>query len=87
MKLRNTALFLAGAAAVALFSGCTSSHTTADGKTHTLVLGGLYESQEGAYEKQPSATLAVNGDKPAPGSHLTGTKHSFLWGLVTYRDQ
>lgn len=87
MNLRKLALLLSATAAAVLFTGCTSTHTTADGNTHTLVLGGLYESQQGAYQKQPKSTLPINGDNPAPGSKLSGTYHSFLWGLVTYRDQ
>ena len=87
MNLRKILLPLAALSTVAFFGGCTSSHTTADGKTHTLVLGGLYESQQGAYESQPKATLPLNGDTPAPGSKLTGNKQSFLWGLVSFRDQ
>lgn len=77
---------LAVAAAGALFSGC-ASHTTSDNKNHTVVLGGLYESQDGAYSQQTSTGLPVNGAKPLPGAKLSGKKVSVLWGLFTYRDQ
>lgn len=81
-------LILSALAAGTFFSGCTTgSHTTADGRTHTVLLGGLFETQEGAYESQPASTLPLNGDKPNPGSRLTGNKISFLWGLVSFRDQ
>jgi hypothetical protein len=86
--MRPSRVFLAvlvAASAGLFFSGCASH--TANGKNHTVVLGGLYETQEGAYEKQPAASLPVNGDKPAPGSKLTGNRVSILWGLITYRDQ
>ncbi len=86
MKLRTIALASAAACAAALFSGCATT-TTADGKQWTSVLGGLYESREGAFSKQAVDTLPVNGEKPGPGARLSGDKVSFLWGFVSYRDQ
>jgi hypothetical protein len=73
------------ALASSLFTGCASH--TANGKNHTVVLGGLYESHEGAYSQQTAAGIPVNSDKPLPGSDLSGNKVSILWGLFTYRDQ
>ncbi len=86
MKTRPIVLALASAAVLLGLSGCTSTGS-AGGKSHTVVLGGLFEMHEGAYDAQPPATFAVNGDKPAPGAALSGTKVSILWGLVSYRDQ
>jgi len=77
---------LALAAAGALFSGC-ASHTTSDNKNHTVVLGGLYESHDGAYSQQTSSGVPLNNDKPLPGAKMSGKKVSVLWGLFTYRDQ
>jgi len=88
MRMHKILIILSAMAAGAFFSGCTTgSHTTADGRNHTVLLGGLYESHDGAYESEPAATLPLNGDKPNPGSRLTGNKTSFLWGLVSFRDQ
>ena len=66
-------------------SGC-STHT-ANGKSSTILLGGLYESREGAFEKQSHNSFPINGERESPSSRLTGNKVSILWGLVTYVDQ
>ena len=66
-------------------SGC-STHT-ANGKSSTVLLGGLYESREGAFEKQSHNSFPINGERESPSSRLTGNKVSILWGLVTYVDQ
>jgi len=88
MRTNKILLILLALAAGVFFAGCTTgSHTTADGRNHTVVLGGLFETHEGAYESEPADTLPLNGHKPNPGSRLTGNKISFLWGLVSFRDQ
>lgn len=88
MRTTKIFLILSALATGACFSGCTTgSHTTADGRNHTVILGGLFETHGGAYESQPASTLPLNGDKPNPGSRLKGTKISLLWGLVSFRDQ
>lgn len=85
MNLRKIPLVFAVATAAGLLAGCASH--TAGRNNHTVLLGGLYESQEGAYSPEPANTLPLNGEKPLPGSRLTGRKVSILWGLVSYRDQ
>ena len=52
-----------------------------------VLLGGLYESREGAYEKQSLTSSTVNSDRPGPASRLTGNKVSVLWGLISFADQ
>jgi hypothetical protein len=85
MKLRTLILALVAIFAAALASGCATH--TANKKTHTVVLGGLLEIEDGAYEATPAATLPLNTEEPLPGSNLTGNKVSILWGLFSYRDQ
>ena len=85
MKLRTLALASATMLAAVLVSGCATH--TANNKTHTVILGGFVDIQEGAYEQTPASSLPLNSDKPMPGSELTGNKVSVLWGLFSYRDQ
>lgn len=66
-------------------SGCTS-HTSM-GKNETVLLGGLYESREGAFEKQAINSFPINGDRESPSSLLTGNKVTILWGLISFADQ
>jgi hypothetical protein len=72
-------------ALAAVGSGC--SHHSANGKSETVVLGGLYESREGAFEKQSLTSFPTNTDRPGPASRLTGNKVTILWGLISYADQ
>jgi hypothetical protein len=85
MKIRKIVPLLVAAAAAGFLSGCATH--TANGKNHTVVLGGLIESREGAYEAEPVSTAPINGEKPLPGAKMNGNKISILWGLVSYRDQ
>lgn len=85
MNTRKLALLCIGILGAVLSSGCATH--TANNRTHTVVLGGLFELHEGAFEQQPANTLPLNMDQPYPGSRLTGTKVSLLWGLMSYRDQ
>jgi hypothetical protein len=85
MKMRMLGLAM-GATLLAMSACGCASHTT-NGKTHTVVLGGLVDIQDGAYEAPPQATLALQPEAPLPGSKLTGNKVSILWGLISFRDQ
>jgi hypothetical protein len=87
MNLRKLVLISLAGIAAALLSGCVAASHTTNGKGHTVILGGLVEVKDGAFEAQPAATLALNTDTPAPGSKLSGNKISVLWGLFSYRDQ
>lgn len=86
--MRHTKILLASLvllSAGALFSGCASH--TANGKTHTRLVGGLYESEEGAYDQQTATGIPINSKEPAPGARLSGDKVSLFWGLISFRDQ
>lgn len=85
MKIRALTLLALFAALVLMGSGC-STHTSM-GKKETVVLGGLYESREGAYEKQSPNSFPVNNERASPSSRLTGNQVSILWGLISYTDQ
>lgn len=85
MKIRQIVPLVVVAAAAGFLSGCATH--TANGKNHTVVLGGLIESHEGAYEAESVNTIPVNTEKPLPGAKMNGNKVSILWGLVSYRDQ
>jgi hypothetical protein len=85
MKFSKIVPFLVAATAAGFLSGCATH--TANGKSHTVLLGGLVETQDGAYEAEPISTLPLNTEKPLPGAKMNGNKVSILWGLVSYRDQ
>jgi hypothetical protein len=87
MKLRHLVLLPIAGAALLLCSGCVFAHHTTNGRHHTVILGGLVEVKEGAYEATPASTLPLNTEKPPPGSSLNGNKVSVLWGLISYRNQ
>lgn len=84
-KIRALTLLALFASLALMGSGC-STHT-AMGKKETVILGGLYERREGAYEKQSLNTLPVNTERPSPTSRLNGKQTSVLWGLFSYTDQ
>jgi hypothetical protein len=84
-KIRALTLLALFAALALMGSGCSTQ--TSMGKKETVLLGGLYERREGAYEKQSLNTFPVNNDRPSPTSRLTGKKTSVLWGLFSYTDQ
>jgi hypothetical protein len=86
MKTLRALLLLSLLSALAVAGSGCSTHSQ-NGKKETVVLGGLYESREGAYEKQSVNTFPVNDDRPPPDSRLTGNKVSILWGLISYSDQ
>ena len=85
MRLSKLLPLLVVTVGAAFAAGCASH--TANNKNHTVILGGLYESHEGAYDAPKPSEFPINSDKPDPGSKLTGNKVSILWGLITYRDQ
>ena len=85
MKFRALTLLALFATLAMMGSGC-STHT-AMGKHETVILGGLYESREGAYEKQSVNSIPVNNKRASPSSRLTGNQVSILWGLISYTDQ
>lgn len=87
MNLRKLALLSLAGIFAALLSGCVAASHNVNGRNHTVVLGGLVEVKEGAYEAASPNTLALNTDKPMPGSRLSGNKVSLFWGLISYRDQ
>ena len=70
---------------ISFFSGCASH--SANGKSETIVLGGLFEVKSGTYDKQGPLTLPINGEDASPGSNLPGSKVSILWGLISYTNQ
>jgi hypothetical protein len=76
LALASTGLFL---------SGCSSPSAGRTGDT--VVLGGLYSSQPGAFSQQTSTGIPVNSDEPSRNKRMSGDKVSILWGLITYRDQ
>lgn len=84
-KIRALTLLALFAGLALMGSGC-STHTSM-GKKETVVLGGLYESREGAYEKQSPNSFPINQERETPSSRLTGNQVSILWGLITYADQ
>ena len=86
MKTLRALLILSLLSALAVVGSGCSTHT-ANGRSQTVVLGGLYESREGAYEKQSLTSIPMNTDRPGPASRLTGNKVTILWGLVSYVDQ
>ena len=69
----------------AALTGCATH--SANGKRHTVLLGGLVEVKEGGYDKPSPFSFPVNSEKPMPGSKLTGNKVSLLWGTISYQDQ
>jgi hypothetical protein len=86
MKTLRALLLLSLLSALAVAGSGCSTHTN-NGKKETVVLGGLYESREGAYEKQSLNSFPVNQERPGPASRLTGNKVTILWGLISYSDQ
>jgi hypothetical protein len=68
-----------------LFSGCSSPSAGRTGDT--VVLGGLYSSQSGAFSQQTSTGIPANSDDASRNKRMSGDKVSILWGLFTYRDQ
>jgi hypothetical protein len=87
MRHKQLILALFAAASTALLSGCVVASHTANGKSHTDILGGMIVLEEGAFEKQPEAAFPLNTDYPPPGSDLSGDRVSLLWGLISYRNQ
>lgn len=87
MRQKQLILALIAAAATSLLSGCISASHTANGKSHTDILGGMIVIEDAAFEKQPVSGLPLNTSYPSPGSDLSGDRVSFLWGLISYRDQ
>lgn len=68
-----------------LFSGCSTPSAGRAGDT--IVLGGLYASQPGAFDQQTATGIPVNSDEPSRNKRMSGDKVSILWGLFTSRDQ
>ena len=68
-----------------IFAGC-STGTQAGGNGHTIVMGGLYESKEAAYEPVGTTTFHTRKSDWFPGTDYDDTKATFLWGLITYTD-
>lgn len=86
MKTLRALLLLSLLSALAVVGSGCSTHTN-NGKKETVILGGLYESREGAYEKQSLNSVPINAERPGPASRLTGNKVTILWGLISYSDQ
>ncbi len=86
MKMYRALTLLAFFAVLSLVGTGCSTHSSM-GKSETVVLGGLYESREGAYEKQSVNSFPINGERASPSSRLTGNQVSILWGLISYTDQ
>jgi hypothetical protein len=87
MRHKQLILALFAAALTCFLSGCVVASNSANGKSHTEILGGLLTIEDEAYEKEPIAGFALNTDHPPPGSDLSGDRISILWGLISYRDQ
>lgn len=85
MKFAQILSFFALLSAAFLLSGCSTSQT-AGGSQHTLILGGLYESKEAAYEPIGPLTFHTSQDEWFPNADFSGTKVTLLWGLVTFTD-
>ena len=68
-----------------IFSGCATQPAIRSGDS--VVLGGLYASQPGAFSQQTSTGIPLNSDKASRKKRMSGDKVSVLWGLFTYRDQ
>lgn len=86
MKTLRALLLLSLLSALAVAGSGCSTHSN-NGKKETVILGGLYESREGAYEQQSLNSIPVNQERPGPASRLTGNKVTILWGLISYSDQ
>ena len=87
MRHKQVILALFAAATTSLLSGCIVASHSANGKSNTEILGGLIAIEEEAFEKEPVAGFALNTAHTPPGSDLSGDRVSFLWGLISYRDQ
>jgi hypothetical protein len=87
MRHKQLILALFAAGVTCLFSGCIIASHSANGKSHTELLGGLVSIEDEAFEKEPIAGFALNTEHPPPGSDLSGDRISFLWGLISYLDQ
>jgi len=86
MKTLRALLLLSLLSVLAIAGSGCSTHTS-NGRSETVILGGLYESREGAYEKQSVTSIPTNTERPGPASRLTGNKVTILWGLISYVDQ
>jgi hypothetical protein len=78
-------LFLIAVLSLGFFSGCASH--SAQGKSETIILGGLLEVNKGTYDRQGPLTVPINMDEAMPGSELPGNNVSILWGLISYTNQ
>lgn len=87
MRHKQLILALFAVASAALLSGCLVASHTANGKSHTDILGGMIVVEDAAFEKESPASFPLNTDYPPPGSDLSGDRVSLLWGLITYQNQ
>lgn len=85
MKFYKRLSLIAFLIAALAASGCSTS-SGGDGKRHTLVLGGLYESKQEAFEPVPATTFHISSDEYSTRSQKSGNYRSFFWGLITHTD-
>ncbi|MCH8475584.1 MAG: hypothetical protein LAT55_10205 [Opitutales bacterium] len=85
MKFYKKVSLLAFFITALLVAGC-STNKGGDDRRHTIVLGGLYESKQAAFESVPPTTLHVSSDEYSTKTQKSGNYRSFFWGLITHTD-
>ncbi|MCC5789221.1 MAG: hypothetical protein JJT75_06275 [Opitutales bacterium] len=85
MKFYKKVSLLAFLIAALTAAGCSTNKGGND-ERHTLVLGGLYESKQAAYEAVPPTTLHISSDEYSTKPQKSGNYRSFFWGLITHTD-
>lgn len=87
--MRRTLPLLVALAIAAIGLSLTGCATSSNGQRprDTVILGGLFAHEPGAFDQQTPVGIPLNTDEPSRSKRMSGDKVSFLWGLFTFRDQ